>query len=491
LSRLSLEKELANRNAINTSSDVDNLISLANAASATTASVTKLTHAKTILAQAEKLQRDIAFGNSTVSLKEVTKLRIEADNLLKEAIKYQTFNPNTFKYTGASTSNKTDSSKDKEDTWFDKEYAKHQHLVAMDKETQKDYLKWLDSAYQKAYKEGIIELDDYYKYREEVYEGLRELFKEYLSDTEHEISLRENYDGEAANILKLYKKLISDVEKELTTAKKQGLDDTDEYIQELQDKWQDYVDACKEMEEEAIESAKDAVDELVEYRIDMIKQDIEDEKDALDKKLDNLKEFYDKQKDMLQDKYDEEKYLEEQAEKRKTVSDLQAELKMLEKDDSAWAQKRKLELKEELSTAEKDLKDFEKDKALDLALDALDKAYESQESQIQAEMDALEERLNDPHALYNQALSEIRENTGGLYDEMIEYNRKYGTGNDEDIKETYEEAYKVLLGYKDLFGEENQGNTPYHYKPQGGNQNLSSGATDFLGIIKENQARKI
>ena len=45
--------------------------------------------------------------------------------------------------------------------------------------------------------------------------------------------------------------------------------------------------------------------------------------------------------------------------------------------------------------------------------------------------------------------------------------------------------------YKDLFGEVEQAKTPYHYTPQGGNQNPNSGATDFVGIIKENQARKI
>lgn len=45
--------------------------------------------------------------------------------------------------------------------------------------------------------------------------------------------------------------------------------------------------------------------------------------------------------------------------------------------------------------------------------------------------------------------------------------------------------------YKDLFGEVEQTKTPYHYTPQGGNQNPNSGATDFVGIIKENQARKI
>ena len=48
--------------------------------------------------------------------------------------------------------------------------------------------------------------------------------------------------------------------------------------------------------------------------------------------------------------------------------------------------------------------------------------------------------------------------------------------------------------YKDLFEEEGQQkkDTPYHYTPGGSNNGKpESGATDFVGIIKENQARKM
>lgn len=399
--------------------------------------------------------------------------------------KFSTSNKNAGKGSGSGGSN----SKDNEPTWFEKEYALHQHLLKMDAENVEDYLDWLNSAYQRAYKEGIIDLDDYYKYQEEVYKGLQDLFKDYLNDTEHEISMRENYDGESDKIISMYEKLMKDVEKEIAAARAQGLDDTDDYIQELQKKWQGYYDSVTDIRESAEEDAKDAIDELVDYRIDMIKQEIEDEKDALDKKLDYLKEFYDKQKEMLQDQYDEEKYLEEQSEKRKTVTDLKSELAMLENDDSAWAQKRKLELQEELATAEDDLGDFEDEHALDMALDALDNAYNAQEAQIQAEMDALDERLNDPEALFNQALNDIKTNTGNLYQEMLEYNRKHGTGNDEDVKDKYEDAYKALLEYEDVYGEPYKGivlPNSTNYKPENGSWDDSK----ISGTNPDNQPKE-
>lgn len=45
--------------------------------------------------------------------------------------------------------------------------------------------------------------------------------------------------------------------------------------------------------------------------------------------------------------------------------------------------------------------------------------------------------------------------------------------------------------YKDLFGETEPTKTPYHYTPSGGSPSGDKGATDFIGIIKENQVRKI
>lgn len=58
------------------------------------------------------------------------------------------------------------------------------------------------------------------------------------------------------------------------------------------------------------------------------------------------------------------------------------------------------------------------------------------------------------------------------------------SGIEEQIKSNKET-------YKDLFGEKEQQGGAYHYTPNGGENKENSGATDFVGIIKENQARKI
>ena len=351
------------------------------------------------------------------------------------------------KNSGKNSSSK--SSKDDEETWFERQYKDHKHWLEMDKESTEDYLKWLDGAYKQAYEEGIIDIDEYYKYQEEVYKGSQDLFKDYLNDIDHEVSLLEGAAGNSDEIIALVSKAMAEIEKELADARAAGLDENGDYIQWLEQQWEGYSQTVIDLREQAESESKSTIDDLVEYRIDMLKKEIENEKDALDKKLSDLQDFYDKQRKMLQDQYDEEKYLEEQSEKRKSVTDIKSELAMLENDNSAWAQKRKLELQEELSDAEKELNSFERDHALDMTLDMLDEQQAAQEAQIQAEMDALDAKLNDPHALFNQALTDIKNNTAELYQEFIDYNRKYGTGNDQDIADMWEEAYKADLEYQD------------------------------------------
>ena len=279
----------------------------------------------------------------------------------------------------------------------------------------------------------------------------------YGKRVEYSKKLTAHDENNDAKIIGIYRSMMSKSEKEIAAARKAGMDDNDEYIQKLQSKWMDYFDAIADRQEEVTEAAKDATDELVDFRIDMLKQELEDEKDALNERLDNLGEFYDKQKEMLQDQYDQEKYTEQQAEKRKTVSDIQTELDQLKFDDSAWAKKRKLELEEELSVAQKDLDDFEEENALDQALDFLDEQYEQQEALIQKEIEAIDAKLNDPHALFNQALNDIRNNTKALYDQMVAYNNQYGDGNPETVKEMWENSYIAFEEYGNLFGSDYKG----------------------------------
>lgn len=269
--------------------------------------------------------------------------------------------------------------------------------------------------------------------------------------------MREHYEYESKKIIELYKGMMTQIEKEIAAARAQGLDDTDEYVQELQSKYMSYANAIKDIEDDLANNAKSTTDKLIDIRINMIKQGLEAEKDAIKEKLNYLKDFYDKQKDMLKEAIEEEDYLREQSEKRRAIADIQAELAQLAYDDSAWAQKRKLELAEELSKAQQELDDFERDHALEVAQDELDALYEKQEEELNAQNELLEEKLNDAKAIYEQALADIKNGSVELYEQMIEWNATYGDGIDQTITDAWEAAYEALDKYYALYGKVYEG----------------------------------
>lgn len=362
---------------------------------------------------------------------------------LDEIINAYTITPTTWddmtKNIGASGGGSGSSSKEK--TWFEKQYAYHNHLVNMEQETEKNYLDWLDGAYKEAYRQGIIDLDAYYKYEEEVYKGRKKLTGDSVSWFEQQYKQHQHY-------LKMEQEDDADYLKWLNSAYqrayKEGLLTLDEYRK--------YQEEVYEGVKNLRNTAESAITELINIRINMLKEDVNKEKEAIDKRLDLLKDFYQKQKDMLQDKYDEEKYLDEQAEKRKKVSDVQAEMEALRMDNSAKAQKRRVELAKDLKDAEKDLSDFEKEHTFNEAKDQLDKLYESQEKALNKQTETLDKKLSSPQELYEQALNDIRNGSQSLYGQMIEWNNLYGDGIRDTIKKAWEEAYKAEKQYFNYTG---------------------------------------
>lgn len=451
LYNVALEKYKVNDIKLDTEDDVRNLMQLASAAHASAEYMAGLTE---ILGLMQKLsdmpigsQQWLAFSDRIEELKEgLTNLSPKDLTLPDASI---SFNGPGDDSDGGGTGN-TGSGTTK--TWFDEQLAYHKHLVAMEREANAQYFDWLEQAYKQAYAEGILSLDDYRKYEEEVFKGRRDLFKDHISDIENEISFREQFDGEGKAVANLLDREISDIEKEIAAARARGLDNNSDYIQELIKSWTTATDKRKKLEEDASNNAQSALDKLVELRRKMLEQDVADQKEALNDELDNLRNFYDKQKKMLQDSYDEEDYLAEQAEKRKSVSALEEELARLRYDDSAWAQKRKAELSQQITDARKELDTFERDHARDEALSFLDDQQEKAEEKINKQLDVLDEKTKSARDLYNQALEDIKNGSVELYREMIAWNAEYGDGIDDTITDAWNNAYGAVWNYSQLVG---------------------------------------
>lgn len=147
--------------------------------------------------------------------------------------------------------------------------------------------------------------------------------------------------------------------------------------------------------------------------------------------------------------------------------------------------------KTSLSTAQTTIENLKKSNGDNADLQQKIANYETEKANLEAKHKETTEKL-----IKESAIKEALYNEKAKHPELLlskfdlskilldEKGEKVVSGIEDQMKSNKET-------YKDLFGEVKQTNAPYHYTPQGGNPNPSGGATDFVGIIKENQARKI
>ena len=145
-----------------------------------------------------------------------------------------------------------------------------------------------------------------------------------------------------------------------------------------------------------------------------------------------------------------------------------------------------------LSTAQTTIDDLKKNHGDNAELQQKIANYETEKANLEAKHKETTEKL-----IKESAIKDALYNAKAKHPELLlskfdlskilldEKGEKVVSGIEDQMKSNKET-------YKDLFGEEEQNSrTPYHYTPGGGNQNNDKGATDFVGIIKENQVRKI
>lgn len=162
---------------------------------------------------------------------------------------------------------------------FERLYKKHQHLLNMDQEKTADYLKWLDSAYKDAYKQGEIDLDDYHKYEEEVFEKTKSILDELRKEHENAISIDEKLLDKAildnnqeevarytASIVNHYREMQEQLKKQEEYYCSLGYSDTSDEISQLKRLWWDYYDSIKDTATQAwqqiVDNAHDSLDQI-------------------------------------------------------------------------------------------------------------------------------------------------------------------------------------------------------------------------------------
>lgn len=340
----------------------------------------------------------------------------------------------------SSSSSSSSSSNDPRLKAWNEMLAVKKHQLEMDQITEEQYYAWLEANYKKQLNNQKKYAEEWRKYEEEIYKWKKQKrlddWNEAVDLKKHELEMGKIDEGEyytwlAAN----YKKYLNDKTK---------------YAEE----WRENEEAIHKFEKQQAKDSQDALEDLIDLRVDMLKQEKNNEKDVLKERQDNVKDFYDKQRDLLKEHYDQIDKEEERREKRKKVTDIQAELLELEADDSVEAQKRRLELEESLSDAKKDLNDFERDEELDKAEKMYDDLEEMQTQYYEKQIEAIEDYLDNAYELRQQAIKDLQNGNAQLYQEMIEYNRSYGSTIDADVTAKWEAAYEALNRYNSLLDDD-------------------------------------
>lgn len=346
----------------------------------------------------------IATENEIESLKNMQEM---IDNL--NYSNYKTKYSSSSSSSSSKSSSSSSSSDDPRLEAWNEMLATKKHQLEMDQITEEQYYAWLEANYKKQLNNQKKYLDEWRQYEEEIYKWKKQKrlddWNDAVDTKKHELEMGKIDEGE------YYEWLARNYKS---------------YLKDNLEEYRKYQEEIHKFEEQQGKESQDALEELIDLRVDMLKQEKENEKDVLKERQDNVKEFYDKQRDLLKEHYDKIDKEEERREKRKNVTDIQAELLELEADDSVEAQKRRLELEEELADAKKDLNDFERDEELEQAEKMYDDLEEMQTEYYDRQIEAIEDYLDDAYALRQQAIKDLQNGNAQLYQEMIEYNRQYG-----------------------------------------------------------------
>ena len=301
-------------------------------------------------------------------------------------------------------------------TAFKKALAEKQHLVAMQKLSEEEYLNWLDDAYKEAYAGLTGYDDDLYKYEEEIFSKRKELAEKAFDDTidgiEKEIdaleklkdnaSLDINAEGSIYSVIDqqilLYQQAIDEIGKRIAELEASGLVGIEDEIEELNKQKDDLL-------EKVYDLGKERTSTGIENEISYWEEMQSKQNDFYDKQIEKLK----KQKELLEDKNDEEERAKDLAEKQLELRKAQIALEdarrnrnvlvyyagggySYEADQTAIA-----EAEENVKKAKEDLAKTEKD----ILKDGIDK-----------QIDILEEQKDNDDEYYDTIIKPLEDMSG-------------------------------------------------------------------------------
>ena len=329
-------------------------------------------------------------------------------------------------------------------------------------------------ALQNQYKNSQIDADDKAELASKVLQAHKDYEQSILDTSYKELDSRqklgqvqENSKGTLQNLLEIQRMLNSSG---------MSLVDTKDAQLDVEEKIYDVEKAMQEQDKSNIESLLTTTEDMLKKnfdtekqqhqdRLDQIKKEEQVQKDKNDAALQAIKDQISLQEKQLEQEKDAHDHNEEQADKQKAVSDIQAELVTIGSDTSDSAAAKRLELQDKLTDAQKALTDEEYNYSIDTQKNALsdlqdqyekeydakdkelEKEEKAQEDAIQKEVDAIDKASQDEVAIRTQAMNLINSKSQSFYNQLIAYNQQYGDGISEEITNSWNSAYASLSNY--------------------------------------------
>ncbi len=202
-------------------------------------------------------------------------------------------------------------------------------------------------------------------------------------------------------------------------------------------------------------------------KIDRKKKEMEADKEEAEEYYDTAQAKVQAQLDILKAEQATESYRESLSEKESNKAKIEADLITAQLDDSEAGKKRVRELQEQLKSANSDIEDLQYDRKNSLLEDGLNKQLDAIQKERDAELQSIEDtynaRIESLEAQLERVESNARSeadirretfeliNKGGqqLYNDLIEYNRRFGSGIDNEVKAKWENAYTSLQVFGD------------------------------------------
>lgn len=301
------------------------------------------------------------------------------------------------------------------------------------------------------------------------------------------------------------KKALDEIHKKVIEMIKDEKKMEKEAIQAELSNFKNVIDQKKQYYKDILDKEKEIIDEK-KTSLEREREDnnnlIEQQKEEIQNQLDGYKSLIDAQEELLREKQKETEYQRGKEEKEKALADLENQITILSLDNSAEALAEKLRLQEQASKLQTEISNDASDHENQLQIDALEKEKKAYEESQKLKLQALEDTKNISDQEYNirlrdledqkkaaeqayditikeldneyaareaalnakiaqidyylqregtissDAMNMILDKNSNVYKQLLDWNKVYGTGINDDITNAWKLATDAINNYK-------------------------------------------